>query len=60
MKVESTRLRFVKGKKLDMVLARVDSFPFKVEFKQLFKDGAYYILVFVIPDSLEEFSNITL
>ena len=54
--MDNTRIRYIKGD-IDSIFSMVDQLPFKIEFKQLLKEGSLHRLVFTLPDTVKEFKS---
>jgi hypothetical protein len=50
VRIESTRLRFISSPSPEGLESVLNSLPFKVELKNISKDGKRWIAWFVLPD----------
>jgi hypothetical protein len=57
MSNQSTVLRFIKANNPDSLTEIVGALPFKIEIKQIVKDGKEWICFFTLPDEKKKISN---
>jgi len=49
----STRLRYLAGPSKDGLVGIISALPFKVELKDISKDGSQWVAWFVLPDMID-------
>lgn len=54
---KGTVLRFLKGNNPDDLCKKVGALPFKIEFKEVIKEGKHYVCFFTLPDGQRKFTN---
>jgi len=57
MSNQSTVLRFIKANNPDSLTEIVGALPFKIEVKQIVKDGKSWICFFTLPDEKNKITN---
>lgn len=57
MQLKSTQLRYLKANNPDQLTELVGALPFKIEFKEIIKNGKDYLLFFTISDEYARFDN---
>ena len=57
MSNNSTVLRFIKANNPDSLTEIVGALPFKIEIKQIVRDGKQWVCFFTLPDEKKKLSN---